>query len=113
MSPTSQQYGKVRLPDKVCKCEVLLPPGAEPPPCVFRWELQPRDIPPLQRLANQRRSGGEVALVNQQHAEVVDGSERVRMPIAEGLWRCPSSASRYSGSVAARSPFASNSEPRW
>ena len=56
-----------------------------PQPCVFRWELQPRDIPPLQRLANQRRSGGEVALVNQQHAKVVDGSERVWMPIAEGL----------------------------
>eukprot|EP00964_Phaeocystis_antarctica_P087792 scaffold55803_cov63-Phaeocystis_antarctica.AAC.1 len=40
---------------------------------------------PLQRLAAQRLSGGEVALVLQQHAEVADGDERVRMPIAKGL----------------------------
>ena len=41
--------------------------------------------PPLQRLAVQWLSGGEVALGLQQHAEVADGGERVRMPIAEGL----------------------------
>ena len=36
-------------------------------------------------LAEQQLSGGEVALVLQQNAEVVHGDERVRMPIAEGL----------------------------
>ena len=41
----------------------------------------------LQRLATQRLSGGEVALVIQQPAEVVGGGERVRMPIAERLTR--------------------------
>eukprot|EP00964_Phaeocystis_antarctica_P119974 scaffold83733_cov59-Phaeocystis_antarctica.AAC.3 len=36
----------------------------------------------LQRLAVQRLSGGEVALVLQQHAEVADAGEHVRMPTA-------------------------------
>eukprot|EP00964_Phaeocystis_antarctica_P106953 scaffold71729_cov61-Phaeocystis_antarctica.AAC.1 len=41
--------------------------------------------PPLQRLAEERLSGGEVTLVLQQQTEVVDGGERARMPIAERL----------------------------
>eukprot|EP00964_Phaeocystis_antarctica_P101434 scaffold66904_cov37-Phaeocystis_antarctica.AAC.2 len=40
---------------------------------------------PLQRLAEQRLSGGEVALGVQQPAEVVDGHERVRMTTAVRL----------------------------
>eukprot|EP00964_Phaeocystis_antarctica_P088469 scaffold56307_cov63-Phaeocystis_antarctica.AAC.3 len=44
-----------------------------------------RLAPPLQRLAEQRLSGGEVALVQHQRAEVVDGDESVQMPIAERL----------------------------
>eukprot|EP00964_Phaeocystis_antarctica_P092437 scaffold59458_cov64-Phaeocystis_antarctica.AAC.1 len=40
---------------------------------------------PLQRLAQQRLSGSEVALILQQQAEVVDGPERVWVPIAERL----------------------------
>ena len=39
----------------------------------------------LQRLAEQRLSGGEFALGHQQPSEVVHGGERVRMPIAERL----------------------------
>eukprot|EP00964_Phaeocystis_antarctica_P035748 scaffold20441_cov63-Phaeocystis_antarctica.AAC.2 len=42
-------------------------------------------VPPLQRLAEQRLSGGEVALFLLQQAEVADEHERVWMPIAEGL----------------------------
>eukprot|EP00964_Phaeocystis_antarctica_P103717 scaffold68969_cov64-Phaeocystis_antarctica.AAC.1 len=42
---------------------------------------------PLQRLAAQWLSGGEIALVLQQRAEVADGMERVRMSAAEGLTR--------------------------
>eukprot|EP00964_Phaeocystis_antarctica_P065997 scaffold39858_cov59-Phaeocystis_antarctica.AAC.1 len=42
---------------------------------------------PLQRLALQRLSAGEVALGPQQRAEVVDGDERVWIPVAEGLAR--------------------------
>lgn len=38
---------------------------------------------PLHRLAKQRLGRGEVALVLQQPAEVVDGGERARVPIAE------------------------------
>eukprot|EP00964_Phaeocystis_antarctica_P162582 scaffold137100_cov102-Phaeocystis_antarctica.AAC.1 len=41
----------------------------------------------LQRLAEQRLSGGEVTLGAQQRAEVADRAERVRVPIAEGLAR--------------------------
>ena len=40
---------------------------------------------PLQRLAEQRFGGSKVALRLQQRAEVVDGAERARMPIAEDL----------------------------
>eukprot|EP00964_Phaeocystis_antarctica_P016677 scaffold9175_cov57-Phaeocystis_antarctica.AAC.6 len=39
----------------------------------------------LQRLAEQRLSGGEVTLGTQQQAEVVDAGKRVLMPTAEGL----------------------------
>eukprot|EP00964_Phaeocystis_antarctica_P119975 scaffold83733_cov59-Phaeocystis_antarctica.AAC.4 len=43
-------------------------------------------VPPLQRLAYQQLSGGEVALVqHQQHAEVADGGERARVTMAERL----------------------------
>ena len=35
--------------------------------------------------AAQQLSGGEVTLGLQQRAEVVDGGERARMPVAEGL----------------------------
>eukprot|EP00964_Phaeocystis_antarctica_P149138 scaffold116146_cov61-Phaeocystis_antarctica.AAC.3 len=41
----------------------------------------------LQRLAEQRLSSGDVALVLQQQPEVVDEDERVRVPTAEGLAR--------------------------
>eukprot|EP00964_Phaeocystis_antarctica_P146416 scaffold112667_cov73-Phaeocystis_antarctica.AAC.4 len=44
-----------------------------------------RSALPLERFTQQRLSGGEVALDLQQRAEVVDGSERARMPVAEGL----------------------------
>ena len=44
-----------------------------------------RLAPRLQRLAEQRLRGGEVALGLQQQAEVVDGSVRVRMTTAERL----------------------------
>ena len=40
---------------------------------------------PLQRLAQQRLGGGDIALDLQQCAEIADGDERVWMPIAEGL----------------------------
>eukprot|EP00964_Phaeocystis_antarctica_P060303 scaffold35947_cov63-Phaeocystis_antarctica.AAC.3 len=39
----------------------------------------------LQRLAQQRLGGGEIALLLQQQAEVADTGERVLMPSAEGL----------------------------
>eukprot|EP00964_Phaeocystis_antarctica_P024648 scaffold13819_cov73-Phaeocystis_antarctica.AAC.2 len=55
---------------------------------------------PLQRLAAQRLSGGEVALVLQQRAECADGDERVRMPITEdfALHLQRLAAQRHSGS---------------
>eukprot|EP00964_Phaeocystis_antarctica_P019543 scaffold10789_cov36-Phaeocystis_antarctica.AAC.1 len=39
----------------------------------------------LHGLAAQRLGGGDLALLQQQHAEVVDLHERVRIPIAEGI----------------------------
>ena len=44
-----------------------------------------RSALPLERFAQQRLSGGEVALDLQQRAEVADGLERIQMSIAEGL----------------------------
>eukprot|EP00964_Phaeocystis_antarctica_P062601 scaffold37522_cov31-Phaeocystis_antarctica.AAC.2 len=46
---------------------------------------QPVQDHPLQRLAAQRLSGGEVALGHQQPTEHADGDERVQMPIPEGI----------------------------
>ena len=40
---------------------------------------------PFQHLAQQRLRGGEVALGTQQVAEVVDGGERVQVPVPKGL----------------------------
>ena len=50
-----------------------------------RVRIAERLAPHLQRLAQKRLSGGEVALAVQQLAHVVDGGERARVPIAEGL----------------------------
>eukprot|EP00964_Phaeocystis_antarctica_P099703 scaffold65513_cov64-Phaeocystis_antarctica.AAC.5 len=57
------------------------------------------------RLVQQRLSGGEVALGLEQVAEVNDGGEHVRVSIAERLALHLHRLAAHSGSAAARSPF--------
>eukprot|EP00964_Phaeocystis_antarctica_P042747 scaffold24508_cov66-Phaeocystis_antarctica.AAC.8 len=64
-----------------------------------RMTTAQRSAPPLQRLAQQQLSGGEVAL------GLVSGCRLPRVS------RRNSSASRYSGSAAARSPLTFNNSP--
>ena len=58
----------------------------------------------FRRLTIERFSGYDVALFLQQLTEVADRGDYARVPIAEGLALPPTTASRHSGSAAARSP---------